>query len=352
MDIDIRLIRHVLALARQRNFARAAEQLHLSQPALSRSIARLEETLGVALFDRTPEGAIPTAYGRVVIERGQEILRRGQELRRELDLMQGIESGAVSIVAGPFPHAISAGIAVSRLLAAHGGLRVRLAQQSPRGAVAPVLDGSVDLGIADLREWGDDPRLQTEPLPPHVGIWVARADHPLAGRRDLALADVLVYRLICAVLPNQLAEHFGDCPAAGQADPEKGVFYPAVTLDTVSFGPMIAAVSDAIMLTTVGIAAQGLERGELAILDLHLPWQRTAYGFLTRSGRTPSPATLAYMACVRAVEAEAMAEERRLLAHHLGPGFPAAGRWTGARVKPPQPRIGSEKQGAKTKGGP
>jgi hypothetical protein len=79
------------------------------------------------------------------------------------------------------------------------------------------------------------------------------------------------------------------------------------------------------MLTPIGIVAQGLERGELSILDLHLPWQRTAYGFVTRRGRTPSPATLAYMACVRAVEAETMAEERRLLVRYLGSGFAAAG---------------------------
>ena len=326
MDIDIRLIRHVLMLARHRNFARAAEQLHLSQPALSRSIARLEETLGVALFDRTRDGVIPTDYGRIVIERGQDILRRGQELQRELDLRQGLEVGEVSIVAGPFPHAISAGPALSRLLGSRGGLRVRLAQQSPRGAVEQVLDGSVDLGIADLREWGDDSRLQLEPLPQHVGFWVARADHPLAGRRGLALADILAYRLICSPLPRQLVEFFGDFPAAGHADLDKGLFFPAVSLDAISFGPQIAAVSDAVMLTPIGIVAQGLERGDLAILDLHLPWQRTAYGFVTRRGRTPSPATLEYMACVRAVEAEAMAEERRLLDLYLGPGFMAAGR--------------------------
>ncbi len=47
---------------------------------------------------------------------------------------------------------------------------------------------------------------------------------------------------------------------------------------------------------------------------------------MTRRGRTPSPATLEYMACVRAVEAEAMAEERRLLDRYLGRGFMAAGR--------------------------
>ena len=326
MEIDIRLIRHVLALARHRNFARAAEQLHLSQPALSRSIARLEETLGVALFDRTRDGVIPTDYGRIVIERGQDILRRGHDLQRELELMQGLEVGELSIVAGPFPHAISAGPALTRLLGSRGGLRIRLSQQSPRGAVEQVLDGSVDLGIADLREWGEDSRLQLEPLPQHVGLWVARADHPLAGRQGLALADVLAYRLICAPLPRQLVEFFGAFPAAGHADPEDGLFYPAVSLDAISFGPAIAAASDALMLTPVGIVAQWLERGELAILDLHLPWQRTAYGFVTRRGRTPSPATLEYMTCVRAVEAEAMAEEHRLIERYLGPGFAAAGR--------------------------
>jgi DNA-binding transcriptional LysR family regulator len=324
MDIDIRLIRHVLALARHRNFARAAEQLHLSQPALSRSIARLEETLGVALFDRTREGVIPTDYGQVVIERGQDILRRGQELQRELDLMQGLEVGELSVVAGPFPHAISAGPALSRLLGSRGGLRVRLAQQSPRGAVEQVLDCSVDLGIADLREWGEDSRLQLEPLPQHVGVWVARAEHPLAGRQGLALADVLAYRLICAPLPRQLVEFFSEFPAAGHADLDDGLFYPAVSLDAIAFGPGIAAASDAIMLTPVGIVEPWLERGELAILDLHLPWQRTAYGFVTRRGRTPSPATLEYMACVRSVEAEAMAEEHRLLERHVGRGFAAA----------------------------
>ena len=326
MDIDIRLIRHVLALARHRNFARAAEQLHLSQPALSRSIARLEETLGVALFDRTRDGVIPTDYGRIVIERGQDILRRGHDLQRELDLMQGLEVGELSIVAGPFPHAISAGPALTRLLGSRGGLRIRLSQQSPRGAVEQVLDGSVDLGIADLREWGDDSRLQLEPLPEHVGFWVARADHPLAGRKGLALADVLAYRMICSPLPRQLVDFVGDFPAAGHADPEAGSFYPSVSLDALALGPGIAAASDAVMLTPIGIVAQGLERGELVVLDLYLPWQRTAYGFVTRRGRTPSPATLEYMTCVRAVEADAMEEERHLIARHVGPGFVPAGR--------------------------
>lgn len=325
MDIDIRLIRQVLALAQQRNFARAAEQLHLSQPALSRSIARFEEVLGVALFDRTRQGVVPTDYGRIIIERGQDILRRSQELQREIDLMQGMAIGELSIVAGPFPHAISVGPALSCLLASHSGLRVRLANQSPRETVEKVLDGIADLGIADLREWNDDVRLQLEPLPQHYGFWVARADHPLAGRQGLELADVLAHPMICTVLPRQLAKIVGDFPSAGHVDPDSGLFYPAVSLEALALAPGIVATTSAILLTPISIVAQGLDFGELAILDLHLPWQKTAYGFVTRRGRTPSAVSLAFMNCIRAVEAQAMQEERRLIERYLGPGFKAVG---------------------------
>lgn len=54
MIIELRLIRHALALGKHGNFARAAEALHLTQPSLSRSIAALEQALDVPLFDRAP----------------------------------------------------------------------------------------------------------------------------------------------------------------------------------------------------------------------------------------------------------------------------------------------------------
>ena len=117
MILDIKLLRQMLSLAKHRNFARAAESLHISQPALSRSISNLEETLGVQLFDRTSGGVVPTAYGRLILERGREIVAKESELRREIRLMQGIEIGELAIGAGPFPFEISVGPAVSRLIA-------------------------------------------------------------------------------------------------------------------------------------------------------------------------------------------------------------------------------------------
>jgi DNA-binding transcriptional LysR family regulator len=69
--LDLRLLHQALVLEHHRNFARAAEALNLTQPALSRSIAGLEAALGERLFDRTPQGVEPTAFGRMLLARAR-----------------------------------------------------------------------------------------------------------------------------------------------------------------------------------------------------------------------------------------------------------------------------------------
>ena len=100
---ELRLLRHALALARYRNFARAAEALHLTQPSLSRSIAVLEKDLGVRLFDRSKSGVRPTAYGELLLQRGAALVGGEDELRREIQLLAGLETGTLCIGAGPYP---------------------------------------------------------------------------------------------------------------------------------------------------------------------------------------------------------------------------------------------------------
>ncbi|MBK6454158.1 MAG: LysR family transcriptional regulator, partial [Proteobacteria bacterium] len=91
--IDLRLMRHAIALARYRNFARAARALHVTQPTMSRSIAALERTLGVRLFDRNSRGVQPTEFGRLLLERGRRLLADEADLRREMLLVAGLEAG-------------------------------------------------------------------------------------------------------------------------------------------------------------------------------------------------------------------------------------------------------------------
>ncbi len=94
MTIELRLIRYAVALGEHGNYARAAEALKITQPSLSRSIASLEAELGVPLFDRGPKGAVPTAFGRVLIDCGDDVMQREAHLRREIALLAGLEQGS------------------------------------------------------------------------------------------------------------------------------------------------------------------------------------------------------------------------------------------------------------------
>jgi len=83
-EIQFPWLEQFVVLARTRNFTRAAEELHLSQSSLSRSIQRLEEQMGSALFDRKPREVILTKEGVLLLERAKSILREVDTLFFEL----------------------------------------------------------------------------------------------------------------------------------------------------------------------------------------------------------------------------------------------------------------------------
>ena len=314
MTIDIRLLRQVLALSKHRNFARAAESLHISQPALSRSIAGLEQSLGVQLFDRTPGGVEPTICGQAVIDRGQDILKKERELRREIFLIQGIEVGELSIGAGPFPFEISVGHAVARLITRYPKLQVRIDKDSPPAIVNRVLTGDFDIGVADTRHCVDFARLTVELLPEHAVACCCRRGHPLAGRRSLSLDDLLDFPIVGTVMPPALAALLSRSHAAGRVNEDTKNFHPAITVDSLSAARNIALGCDAILPITPGCIARELESGDLVILDFMAPWMRNQYGFISRKDRTHSPGAMEFMARMREIEAEAIELETRLFA--------------------------------------
>lgn len=74
MELDLRLVRAFVAVAEQQHFGRAADELHVTQPSLSRQIHRLERQMAVRLLDRTPQGSTLTAAGAVFLPLARELL--------------------------------------------------------------------------------------------------------------------------------------------------------------------------------------------------------------------------------------------------------------------------------------
>ena len=82
--MEIRVLKYFLTIAREENITRAAEQLHITQPTLSRQIMQLEEELGVRLFQRNRVNVVLTEEGRLLRRRAQEILELADKAEQEI----------------------------------------------------------------------------------------------------------------------------------------------------------------------------------------------------------------------------------------------------------------------------
>jgi len=309
--IELRLLRHATALARHRNFARAAADLNIAQPSLSRSIAALEHSLGVRLFDRSHKGVTPTPFGRVLLEQGDAVLKREADLRREIRLLAGLEEGTLAVSAGPYLAETTVATAIGRLSSAHPRLKIRFASADPVEVVNAVLAERIDVGIAAIGGLDKEDRLVVEPLPVQRIYFTCRPGHPLTKEPSASVARVLEFPLVTTLLRGAhaaLASTRGSAKATSVAGPAD--FVPQISVNSVVLARLIARESDAVFPGTAPMIAEDVAAGRLVRLDCDAPALRTNPGLLYLRGRTLAPAALAFMTILRAAETEAEAADR------------------------------------------
>lgn len=307
---ELRLIRLAIALGKHGNFARAAESLHLTQPSLTRGIAELERELGVPLFDRTRKGATPTAFGRVLLERGEAVLRSESSLRRDIQLLAGLESGSLAISAGPLPSETSVAVAIARVLRAHPRLKIQCHTTDPEVVVQDVLGERVDVGVAQVNEHAQEPRLVVERLSSlriHVGC---RPGHPLTREAKPNFAQLLDYPLASNVLRGAsaaAASRRDGSLVTGRTDTPE--FTPQVIVNTPAVARLIARGSDALVTGTASMLADDVAAGHIVLLDVDAPALRTTHGVMFLRERTLAPAVRVFIDALRQVEAEIRSAE-------------------------------------------
>lgn len=147
MALDIRNLRYFLGVAAAQSISRAAENLHIAQPALSVQMRQLEEELGTRLLERTPRGVVLTAAGRLLQERAQEILARVDGLYGELRSAGAEPQGQVSI---GLPLSVAQLITLELVRTAMARLpkvRLRFFELSTGHVPQSLLKGEIDLGL-------------------------------------------------------------------------------------------------------------------------------------------------------------------------------------------------------------
>lgn len=192
---DLRALRHLILVAEQASFSRAATLLHLTQPALSRSIQGLEARAGGALLTRARGAVEPTELGQVLLRHARGLDQAMRELDRDLARSKGLETGELRIGVGPFGGATLAGPVVGRLLNQHPGVHIKLVVAPWRELPERALAREIDLLIGVLDELQELDDFAHQALATHRCTIVSRAGHPLIKRRKPSSAEALSYPL-------------------------------------------------------------------------------------------------------------------------------------------------------------
>jgi len=322
MDFELRLLRHALALAEHRNFARAARAVHVSQPTLSRSIQELERRTGTRLFDRLgAAGVEATDVGAVFLENAREVLSRASDFEREMDLLKGVEKGELHIGAGTFPGPMMVETAVARLISQHPSVRITVSNDNA-AYLAPLLrKRELDLAVIDVSTVEGDPEMHVTRMATHQGHLIVRAGHPALkatdGRTPAGLGNypfVTVSRRSPAIF-----KQFASLLASGRAGATGTKGAPAVGCDSLYMMKNIVRNSDAVTMLPLSVVIDEIERGEL-IATPGLPWMRGTFGIVRLAHRSLSPLGETFVRMLQEADAELLNWEektaKRLFRHN------------------------------------
>lgn len=311
--ITQRRLRHLLLLVEYGHFGRAAAALKISQPALSKSIQALEGELGVMLLDRKRGAVVLTAFGELVVRRSKSLLSAEDDLRREIALLADLEIGALQVALGSYPSVVSGYPAMARLLARRPKITVAMRVAGWREVVHQVMTREVDLGLAELSGVQEDEQFIAEPVGQHLGRVFCRPGHPILSAGRVALPDLLTYPWMAPCFPPRVAAGLPRALGrAGTIDAFSGDFVPAIRVDVPIQVADLLAGCDALAFSSLALMERDLDAGRVAVVATGNLGFRASYGFIYLKDRSLTPAALAYMDEVRAVEAETVRREAEL----------------------------------------
>lgn len=248
---DLRRLRYFLAVARERNFTRAAQRLHIAQPALSRHVRLLEQELGVELLHRTTHQFELTDAGRFLLERGPAVRSAADELWRSVRTFGAGERGEIILAYGASASYEVAPSLVKELIERLPEVAMKTTVKSLSEIVAGVADGSFDVGL--VRCAPEIAGLEARAIRAERQGVLLRRDHRLASGTTVALRDLAGETLLLhprEANPGHYDAVVGACRDQG--------FEPRILLRTLSFDLAHSPVVDAQGVAIIGESQSGL----------------------------------------------------------------------------------------------
>lgn len=285
--MDIQHIRYFLAVAKHESFSKAAEELFVTQPILTRCVKNLEKELGVQLIERSTKRFTLTEAGQLLLQQGKQLLQQHRDIFRQMEDLAGGQTGELRI-SGPgvlldmyFPKL------VTQFRKSHPGVRITIRERGSLTVVQDVLEGGADIGLVML-PLANAENLQIIPIVSDEVHAFVRADHPLAKERSVHIRqleglDLITYNQSTTLYHafEKLCRQEGFAPTIAYQS-----MMPGFILDILSFGDCVG-IFPAPMLRQAN-------RPDLVSVPLapHFPWQ---IAMITKKGRYVSKAADSFL---------------------------------------------------------
>jgi len=285
----------LIALDEHRNIHRAADALHMTQPAASKQIKDLEEMLGVKLFERLPRGMEPTIYGETMIRHARMALTSLSLAHDDVvALKQGLV-GQVEVGVIMTPAMSLLPRAISRIKQHAPLLRIGV-HMEPSNVLLDMLErGTLDFMIGRILERNGTTNLIYEELTEEPACAVVRNNHPLLEAKSLQLKDLAGQPWI---LPPQgsILRHRCDMMfrRAGLEPPANSVDTTALLLIT-----SLLQQTDSLHVMPLEVAQYYASLNVLSILPIELPFKMDAFGIIRQHDHLLSPGANLLLEAVR-----------------------------------------------------
>lgn len=284
--MELKQLRSLVALAEERHFTRAAQRLHIAQPALSQQIAKLEREVGVPLVDRTTRRVAMTQAGDVLLAHARRMLSEETVALAELDELVGLRRGHLDIGAA---QAMGPVDLVKLLVGFHR--RHPAVELTVREALSVDLNPAVladELDLAFVTRVADPARTESHQIASEDLVCIMSPQHPLAGARTVSLGDLaddtFVMFAASATIRGVVTEAAAAYDFTPQVGFESGDVNRIRALVSAGLGVAVIPQSDA---TAPGPAVKSTPFSDAGFVHaVHLCWRR---------GRRHSPAAQALL---------------------------------------------------------
>lgn len=289
-----RLLHHFLAVVENKGISAAAAELHITQPALTKSVRQLEDILGVELFERLPTGVVPTRFGEILARRARLMDLEYRHAVAEIQAIKGGTGGTINVGAGPVWTVRILPPIIAAFRRQQPKVRVALRSGVIDTLVPALLGGELDIICASL-DFPAHPEFVKEQLIDLKHVLIARAEHPLVDRKDIEARKLLDFPWLALTNDYVGTSRVGSFFAANELQP------PRVAVETNSISAALNLLKeDDFILNIPTIMLPHAEAFGLRKLTLRgTLWDGPA-GIAYRATKSPAPAISAFCALARA----------------------------------------------------